>query len=112
MESINDTDGHHAGDAALERAMIAIRPRVRSYDLVVRGGDDEFLCAMCGVTIEEARRRFEAVQEALAGPDGRRALRVGFGVLQPRADASELIARADAALQAIGEARPIAPPRR
>ena len=40
----------------LVEAVAAIRKRVRSYDLVIRYGGDEFLCALVDVAPEDAER--------------------------------------------------------
>jgi diguanylate cyclase (GGDEF)-like protein len=39
----NDNHGHAAGDALLQRAVRAIRAHLRSCDMIVRIGGDEFL---------------------------------------------------------------------
>src|SRR5438132_6245992 len=44
LKRLNDTDGHSAGDQLLRDVVAAIRERVRSYDLVIRYGGDEFVC--------------------------------------------------------------------
>jgi len=98
LKAINDTRGHAAGDALLQHAVNAIRDRLRSYDLIVRVGGDEFLAVMSGATIEDAHERFAAIQAALAdGPD-RCEIKVGFAALQADDSATELIKRADAEL--------------
>lgn len=95
LKSVNDTDGHAAGDALLQRVVGALRGQLRSYDLIVRLGGDEFLCVMSGATIEDTKQRIGAVQAVLAGgPPGAR-IRAGFAALVPEDTASELIGRAD-----------------
>ncbi len=54
LKHVNDTQGHAAGDRVLIEAVAAIRQRVRSYDLVIRYGGDEFLCALVDVAPEDA----------------------------------------------------------
>ena len=100
LKSVNDEHGHSAGDALLQRAVRAIRAHLRSYDLIVRHGGDEFLCVMSGATIELARQRFNAIQAALADERGPGAIKVGFAALAPQDSAAELIGRADADLPA------------
>ncbi len=95
LKAVNDMHGHAAGDALLQRAVRAIRTDVRSYDCIVRLGGDEFLCVMSGATIQEARRRFDAVQAALAADPDPCAIRVGFAALASEDDAAALIERAD-----------------
>jgi diguanylate cyclase (GGDEF)-like protein len=98
LKIVNDTRGHTAGDALLQRVVRAVRDHMRCYDLLVRLGGDEFLCAMSGATGDDARKRFRAIKETLAtGPD-RCAIKVGFAALSPRDSADALIRRADAEL--------------
>ena len=71
---------------------------MRSYDLIVRLGGDEFLCAMSNMTLLEARERFSAIATALAASSETGAIRTGFAELTPDETATELIARADSQL--------------
>jgi diguanylate cyclase (GGDEF)-like protein len=94
----NDNHGHAAGDALLQRAVTAIRSHLRSYDMIVRIGGDEFLCVMSGATIEDARQRFGAVHIALAADLDPCEIKVGFAALMSHDSAADLIERADADL--------------
>ena len=98
LKAVNDAQGHAAGDALLQRAVGAIRGHLRSYDLVIRLGGDEFLCVMSGATIEDARRRFDAVKTTLAADTDQCEIKVGFAALEPADSAVELIQRADGEL--------------
>lgn len=99
LKLVNDTQGHAAGDQLLMRVTQAVRDHLRSYDIVVRLGGDEFLCVMSGTTIHAAQRRFDAVHAALAEPRPSACeITVGFSALEREDDATELIARADAEL--------------
>jgi diguanylate cyclase (GGDEF)-like protein len=93
LKAENDTHGHGAGDALLQRVVRAIRGDLRSYDMIVRIGGDEFLCVMSGATIEDARQRFDAVHAALAADRDPCEIKVGFAALAPEDSAAELIAR-------------------
>ena len=99
LKAVNDTQGHAAGDELLRHAVRAIREHLRSYDLIVRMGGDEFLCVMSDATVEIASRRFGAVQAALAA-DATDRCEIKFGVAALAADdsATELVKRADAQL--------------
>ena len=64
----NDTYGHHAGDLALEAAANAIQSCIRSSDLLIRYGGDEFLLFFPSIPsdifasrLEEIRRRMESI---------------------------------------------------
>ena len=96
----NDSEGHDAGDRLLKRVVAVIGEHLRPYDLIIRLGGDEFLCAMSSMSPAEARERFSAIARALAADDPPGALRTGFAELTPEEGASELIARADAQLNA------------
>jgi diguanylate cyclase (GGDEF)-like protein len=98
LKAVNDTDGHAAGDALLQGAVNAIRDHLRSYDLIVRIGGDEFLAVMAGASIGHARRRFAAIQTALAAETNPSEIKVGFAALEVEDSAAELIGRADAEL--------------
>jgi diguanylate cyclase (GGDEF)-like protein len=98
LKAANEAEGRAAGDALLRRTARAIRARLRSSDLVLRLGDDEFLCAMPGDSIENARLRFRAVQATLAEDDHPCEINVGFAALTPADSADELIKRAGAEL--------------
>ena len=98
LKRVNDSEGHEAGDRLLKRAVAAISEHLRSYDLVVRLGGDEFLCAMSNMTTDEARERFSAIAGELAGTSDGAALRTGFAELAGDETATELIARADSQL--------------
>ena len=95
LKACNDTHGHPAGDALLQRVVAALRRHVRSYDLVIRVGGDEFLCVMSGVLVAEAHRRFDQVTSDLAAGDDPTQITAGFAELEPDETADELIARAD-----------------
>ncbi len=98
LKIVNDTQGHAAGDALLQHAVAAIRRHLRSYDLIVRVGGDEFLCVMSGATLSEARRRFDSVASALASDPFPCAIRVGFADLADEDTAARLVERADEAM--------------
>lgn len=95
LKAVNDSRGHAAGDAMLQRVVGTIRARLRSYDTIVRLGGDEFLCLMPGATGEEAGRRFAAVGEALRAHPEQSAITAGFAMLRPQDTAAELVDRAD-----------------
>lgn len=97
LKAVNDSDGHQAGDQLLTRVVTALRHRLRTYDLVVRYGGDEFVCVMSGLGQAEAEQRFALVNEDL-GESG--SVTVGVVTAEPEEGSDALIARADAALYA------------
>jgi len=76
----------------------AIRRRLRSYDIIVRLGGDEFLCVMAATSRRAARNRFRTVQRTLRADPDPCDIRVGFAELCPDDDAAQLIKRADVEL--------------
>ncbi len=98
LKAVNDGQGHAAGDALLQHAVRAIRAHLRSYDLIVRMGGDEFLCVMSDATVEIARKRFGAVQAALSTEADHCEIKFGVAALAPEENAAELVERADAEL--------------
>jgi len=106
LKQVNDSQGHLAGDRLLQLVGETIRAHVRPYDVVVRFGGDEFVCAMSNLGALEARERFGNVAEALRVVDAEHS--VTFGVAEAVAADSlqSLIARADADLLEARRLRP------
>jgi len=95
LKRVNDEQGHAAGDALLQDVVGAIRSRLRSYDPVVRFGGDEFVCALSDTGMDQARRRFDEIGEALARSEGGSSISVGLAELRPGDSLNELMARGD-----------------
>ena len=100
LKATNDLRGHAAGDELLRDVGAALRSGLRSYDLVIRYGGDEFLCALPGTDIEAARRRFDEVARELTERNARASVSTGFAEFEDADTPDRLIARADAALYA------------
>ncbi len=66
FKRVNDTAGHHAGDAVLAAAAEGMLGSARSYDLVARVGGEEFLLLMPGLTTDEAIGAVERVRAGIA----------------------------------------------
>ena len=97
LEQVNATHGHQAGNELLAAVGGALGKSLRSYDLIIRVGGDEFLCVLSDITVEEARQRVAAVGERLAGGQAGGSISVGVAQLEPDDSPGDLIARADAA---------------
>jgi diguanylate cyclase (GGDEF)-like protein len=65
LKRTNDELGHEAGDNVLRAVGVALAEGFRAYDVVVRWGGDEFVCALPASRLADARRRFEQVQARL-----------------------------------------------
>jgi diguanylate cyclase (GGDEF)-like protein len=100
LKAINDTHGHAAGDRALRAVAAALLDGLRSYDLVVRYGGDEFLCGLPGSDLDAAQRRFEAVARRLAEQNPETSVSIGLAELASGETLDALTARADASLYA------------
>jgi diguanylate cyclase (GGDEF)-like protein len=99
LKMVNDTQGHAAGDSVLIEVVATIRKRVRSYDLVIRYGGDEFLCALVDVASEDAERTLADIRQQYAARTGH-TVSVGMTTVGDADTADSVVARADAALYA------------
>jgi len=95
LKATNDTLGHAAGDQRLRETVQAVRDRLRPYDLIIRFGGDEFLCALLDLAEPEAVERFPLVEADLASKGGV-SMSVGLAELTDADTVEGLIARADA----------------
>ena len=98
LKTINDTEGHAAGDRVLVDVAAALRANLRAYDLIFRYGGDEFVCAMQGVGTEFGQSRIALVNRVLAAEPAKASISVGFAELRPMDSTVEVVERADAAL--------------
>ncbi|CNC22007.1 HmsT protein [Yersinia pseudotuberculosis] len=69
FKAYNDNYGHTMGDQALVRVSAAIRDAVRSKDIVVRYGGEEFLVLLTHVSEEYASQLAERVRQRVLGLD-------------------------------------------
>jgi diguanylate cyclase (GGDEF)-like protein len=106
LKKVNDSRGHLAGDALLELVGRNLRANVRPYDVIVRYGGDELLCAMPNLNAPEARARFEQVVAALRATDAGHSVTFGLAEAEPGDSLEDLIARADADLLDARRSRP------
>jgi diguanylate cyclase (GGDEF)-like protein len=98
LKAINDSRGHAAGDRMLVAVANTLGAALRSYDLIIRYGGDEFVCTMSGLNMGIAKTRFALINTALAKAPEQGSVTVGLAELQPNDSAKDLVARADAAL--------------
>jgi diguanylate cyclase (GGDEF)-like protein/PAS domain S-box-containing protein len=106
FKHVNDSRGHETGDKLLKTVAQRIRSTMRSADLVVRMGGDEFIVVMKGIKgTEQVNDAAVRINHALAAPmvvDGRTLVTtVSIGVaLYPHdgADMGELLRHSDTAM--------------
>ena len=98
LKDVNDRAGHAAGDALLRDVAIAITSTLRSYDITVRWGGDEFVCGMSDVTLDVAAERIAEIQRTLNARSPAASISGGKAALRDDDTLDSVIARADAEL--------------
>lgn len=94
FKSINDEEGHEAGDQALQAVASAIQTTVRDCDLIGRYGGDEFIIVLPETDLQGARAIAERLRSTLQGAN----LSISVGIATLRRNdktINELINRAD-----------------
>lgn len=95
LKRVNDSRGHHAGDLLLQAVADALRAGLRSYDVIMRIGGDEFACVLPQAEMDDVRRRFSEVSRTLARKAAESSITVGFALLADEDSAQSLVNRAD-----------------
>jgi diguanylate cyclase (GGDEF)-like protein len=95
LKQVNDSQGHLAGDSLLVAVADSLRACLRSYDLIMRFGGDEFVCALPNADVDGVRQRFDEVSDALAAGPVKASITVGFAELGDDDSAEDMIRRAD-----------------
>jgi diguanylate cyclase (GGDEF)-like protein len=113
FKSINDGQGHLAGDAALKEVAQRVEGQIRSMDTAARFGGDELSILLPETTRAEAAHMAERIREAIANepftlnPEVSLNLTISIGVAavapgrhepELKVLADRLVAEADAAL--------------
>jgi diguanylate cyclase (GGDEF)-like protein len=98
LKAVNDERGHAAGDQLLREVSDALREGLRSYDLILRYGGDEFVCALSDADTAHAERRLGEVAEVLAAAPSHGSIAWGLAELRAADTLDDLVARADSAL--------------
>lgn len=105
FKTFNDTNGHAAGDVALQLVAGAIETHVRAEDRVYRYGGEEFCVLLPGAEADEAADVAERVRAAVEStkipggenqPGGR--VTISIGVADTGGGVATIIERADGAL--------------
>jgi diguanylate cyclase (GGDEF)-like protein len=109
FKTINDTQGHLAGDAALQRVAAVLNAGLRTSDRAFRIGGDEFALLLPEARMNEASEAVARLEVALGSvPIGGAELRGSFGAAvypDDGTEATELMHVADERLYATKRAR-------
>jgi diguanylate cyclase (GGDEF)-like protein len=105
LKVINDSQGHVAGDRMLQQVADAIKETVRSFDLIIRYGGDEFVCSFPGVNLTDVAKRVSTINAALLKASVPGSVTVGYAELAIDDTRDKLIERADADLYRAREQR-------
>ena len=100
FKSVNDRDGHAAGDAILQAVTGALAGRVRDTDVVARLGGDEFAVLADVPSPGGGRALAERLRDAVAAVGSGRGVTasVGAAMLAAGEDVPALLHRADSAM--------------
>ncbi len=111
FKQLNDTFGHHAGDAVLSQIATVLQKTVRDTDLAARFGGEEFVLILPAGEMSHVTDCMERIRRAVEGTEFHfddRTIRVtvscGSAEPQERETSESLLKRADAALYAAKEA--------
>ncbi len=100
FKEINDTQGHAAGDHALQRVAAHLASNVRTIDCVARWGGDEFLLILTETSAEDLTEVINRLQPPSAGAaDPFPSCSIGFATSHGQ-DLADLLREADEALYA------------
>lgn len=105
FKNVNDTYGHHAGDAVLKAVATTIKTTMRNTEFCGRYGGEEFLIILPQTDIkgafigaERVRTNIENTLFPDIGPDFKITVSIGLSEYKMEKDMDDVIARADEAL--------------
>jgi len=97
LKSVNDSQGHEAGDRLLQALVSTIQRRIRSYDSVTRWGGDEFVIAFPQADRQSAESILREVKSTFQ-QETAQTFSYGLAELAASDDLTAIVARADAQL--------------
>ena len=107
FKAVNDGYGHAAGDAVLVHVARLLRKEVRETDVVGRIGGDEFVVILNHASLDDARRKADALAALFlaapldyAGQKHRISASIGVHACNDAEDPDTALARADEAMYA------------
>jgi len=95
LKRVNDEQGHLAGDELLKHVAGTLRRKLRPYDVIVRFGGDEFVCALANMHGDDVQHRFADIIQTLEANGFPAPISYGIADLQKGDDLERLLARAD-----------------
>ena len=95
LREVNEAHSHFAGDEVLRTVSALLRASLRSHDIVLRYGGDEFVYSLAGAEPGAAEARFDMLSGSLATASPGNTVTAGFAELWPGDDVEVLIARAE-----------------
>jgi len=111
LKVVNDSHGHAAGDELLREVGAALGKALRSDDVVIRYGGDEFVCGLPDAVLGDGLVRIEQVSDLLRRALPGACISFGLAALRPAESCESIIARADRDMYAArGRVRPQQPP--
>jgi len=111
LKSVNDSRGHQAGDALLRGIADALRTVLRTEDIAVRTGGDEFVVLLPDADRTDAVKVAYRIRQRVAalGEDGGRGVSTGIAVWKRGTDPDEALRQADEELYRSKSARQATP---
>jgi diguanylate cyclase (GGDEF)-like protein len=101
LREVNNTKGHHAGDAMLASVSRHWIDGVRQHDAIGRTGGDEFLLVLPGTSLEQAKTIVRRLTDESPG-----AWSAGVAMAKPHDSAESMLERADSRLYEAKSSRP------
>jgi diguanylate cyclase (GGDEF)-like protein len=105
FNTINDTHGHHTGDALIKLVARTLREQCRKVDTLARWGGEEYLALLPETRSDEAVRIANRIREVIAGNSVsvdqqpvRATISVGVSEIHGKESIDRLLQRADEVL--------------
>lgn len=100
LKTVNDSEGHEAGDNLIRRTADALHGALRVEDIVARSGGDEFVAILPGASEDDAAVVIERVRAACNTPESGAPIDISLGIAvgHPGELLRDILREADAAM--------------